>query len=149
MAFQQIRFRFFPVVLSLIILFSGVVPNAVKINSRNTLGDYVLTQGVITEVKEITKDRRSEHDVFVVGSDTCHYRNCCYETKKKYITNSSLQGAHSQFICLAQYCGSMVQLNLIKKLTSFFRRSQFYFKSNVGSRDRFLIIPIYIPFYKQ
>lgn len=56
----------FFLIISLIILLAGVIPNAFRIISRAVSGDFVQTTGVISEVhtKEITATR-IEHTVYV------------------------------------------------------------------------------------
>ncbi len=59
----------FFLIISLIILLAGVIPNAFRIISRTLSGDYIRTTGVISEVhtKEITATR-IEHTVYVTFS---------------------------------------------------------------------------------
>lgn len=59
----------FFLIISLIILLAGVIPNTFRIISRTLSGDYIRTTGVISEVhtKEITTTR-IEHTVYVTFS---------------------------------------------------------------------------------
>lgn len=59
----------FFLIISLIILLAGVIPNTFRIISRTLSGDYIRTTGVISEVhtKEITATR-IEHTVCVTFS---------------------------------------------------------------------------------
>ncbi len=73
--YEKFGMGIFFLIISLIILIVGIIPNAFRIISRTVSGDYIQTTGVISEVhtKEITATR-VEHTVYVTFStetDTC------------------------------------------------------------------------------